>query len=115
MMAVLSGWRAAVWASMRPRSMMCLDSRWPLDGRLHAHADGAAGDVDDLAADEAGVVRGEEGDHAGDFGGLTDAAERDARRGGGGHLLEGDAHALGGGARHLGVNEAGGDRVGGDA
>src|SRR6478752_4179963 len=73
-----------------------------------------AGDVDDLAGDEAGLLAHEEGRRGGDVLGLADAGDGDLLGRPLEELLEGDAHALGGLARHVGGDEAGGDRVGGD-
>src|SRR6476469_3638941 len=75
----------------------------------------SAGDVDDLAGDEAGLLAREEGGRGGDVLGLADAGDGDLLGRPLEELLEGDAHALGGLARHVGRDEARRDGVGRDA
>src|SRR5699024_5660135 len=76
---------------------------------------GAAGDVEDLAVAIGGLGAGEEGDRVRDVGGHPHPADRRLAGDRGLELLERHPDAFGGGAGHLGLHEARGDRVGGDA
>src|SRR6266849_3531261 len=75
----------------------------------------AACDVDNLPAQESGILRGEEGDHVGDIARLPHAAHWNGFR----RLLDDsvgvESLAAGGRARHFGIDKAGRDGVGGDA
>src|SRR5665811_498628 len=75
----------------------------------------SAGDIDDLARDEACTLARQKRHGMGDVFGLSDAGDGDGLCGAGLEVLERDAHPGRGLCRHLGLDEARRDGVRGDA